>query len=98
MSVILLIFIAIALLLMGLLFWAARPPRTSLKSPEQLLEALSAPRDYYRLPQILLALKEKDTEFLIERNYQPLARQVRRERKAILRCNFWIPWRMIIAS
>jgi hypothetical protein len=83
MSVVLMIFIAIALLMMGLLVWAIYPVRNRTKSAEQLLDLLSEPRHYYRLPQILLCLEAKDTEFLIERNYSDLARQVRKERNAI---------------
>ena len=36
-------------------------------SPDEVFEALSAPRHYYRLPQILQALQATDTEFLKER-------------------------------
>lgn len=83
MSPILLIFVALALLFMGLLVWAVRTPRRGSKSPAELLESLSSPREYYRLPQILVALEKKDTEFLIERNHRQLARRVREERRHI---------------
>jgi hypothetical protein len=83
MSPILLIFVALALLFMGLLLWAVPAPRTESKSPAELLQSLSTTREYCRLPQILVALGEKDTEFLIERNHRNLARRVREERRQI---------------
>ncbi len=83
MTLILSFFIAAVLLLVGLLLWAVRPVRINFKSADAVFEALSAPRHYYRLPQILQALQSKDTDFLVERGYPELFRRVRAERKEI---------------
>jgi hypothetical protein len=83
MSAILILFLGSAAILIGLVLWAVRPARIRFKTPNEVFDALSAPRHYYRLPQILQALKENDTEFLIERNFAELARRVRFERKGI---------------
>jgi len=83
MNLMLLSFIVAAILLVGLLLWALRPAGVKFNSAEAVFEALSAPRHYYRLPQILQALQEKDTEFLIERGQPGLCARVRAERRGI---------------
>jgi hypothetical protein len=101
MGAVLVAFVAIALILIGLLLWAVRPARVNFKTTDEVIEVLSAPRDYSRLPQILLALKASDTEFLIERKFDKLARRLRAERRKIalqfLDC-LEIDYRMLIES
>jgi hypothetical protein len=72
MNIILLLFIAMALSLIGLLFWAVKPPRIKFKSVEEVFEALSGQRHYQRLPQILQSLQSKDTEYLAARVHSAL--------------------------
>lgn len=83
MTLSLVIFLALALILILLLAWAGRPPKRLLRSPEDVLEALSEERHYARLPQILQSLREDDTEFLRGRGQSALLRRLRRERKRI---------------
>ncbi len=83
MAFVLSFFLVAVVLLIALLLWALRPAKIRFQSPEVVFEALSAPRHYYRLPQILLALQKLDTDFLEERGYQELFRRVRSERKRI---------------
>jgi hypothetical protein len=83
MTLVFTLFIAAALLLVALLVWAVRPARIRFQSPDEVFEALSAPRHYYRLPQILQALQATDTEFLKERGCLELPRRIRAERKRI---------------
>jgi hypothetical protein len=83
MTPILAFFITAVVLLIALLLWAIRPTKIRLKSTDAVFETLSAPRHYYRLPQILHALHTKDTEFIQERGYPGLLRWVRSDRKRI---------------
>lgn len=83
MNFILFFFIGVAVLLIGLLVWAVRPVSVQLKTPDEVFDALSAPRHYYRLPQILQALDHKDTQHLIDRGFSALCRRVRAERKLV---------------
>lgn len=83
MTLPLLIFIALALILVLLLAWAGKPPKRFLRSPQEALEALSEERHYARMPQILQSLREDDTEFLRGRGQSALLHRLRRERKRI---------------
>jgi hypothetical protein len=83
MNLLLFFFIVVAVLLLGLLLWAIRPARVQLKTPDEVFEALSAPRHYYRLPQILQALDPKDTEHLLERGFPALCHRLRAERRLV---------------
>jgi hypothetical protein len=83
MSLSFVLFIAIPIVLVLLLVWALRPPRRRLMSTSEVLEALSEERHYARLPQILQALREEDTEFLCAGGYGELAGRLRAERKRI---------------
>ena len=83
MNSIFIFFIAAVLLLVGLLLFALRAPKSRLSSPDAVFETLSAPRHFFRLPQILMALQVSDTEFLNERGRPDLCRQIRLERKRI---------------
>ncbi len=83
MNTMLWIFLPCVLLLLGLLLWAVRPARIEFGSVDELMAVLSSPRHHFRMPQILQALKESDTDFLIERNQKKLAGMLRKERVAI---------------
>ena len=83
MSIPLMLFIVVAVILVLLLAWTVRPPKRTQLSPEEVLEALSQERHYARLPQILQALREDDTEFIRGRGRSELFRRLRRERKRI---------------
>jgi hypothetical protein len=83
MTLSLLLFIGIAVALVLLLAWVARPPGAAPLTPEAALEALSEERHYARLPQILQALRGDDTEFMRDRGHAELMEQLRRERKQI---------------
>lgn len=83
MNLFLLVFIAVAVLLVLLLAWAVRPPKKTLGSPDDIIETLSEKRHYERLPQILQCLRPEDTDFLHTRGYDNLVARVRRERKRI---------------
>ena len=84
MTITLLLFLLAALILVVLLFWAARLPRgLEARSPEEILQALSEERHYYRLPQILQSLQHDDLDFL-QRSGQPdLAQKIRDDRRRI---------------
>src|ERR1700740_1586090 len=77
------LFLAIPVAFVLLLVWALRPPKRRMMSASEVLEALSEERHYARLPQILQALREEDTEFLSAGGYGELAGRLRAERKRI---------------
>lgn len=83
MTIPFLLFIALAVVLVLVLAWAARPPQKAPVTPDQAFEALSQDRHYARLPQILQALREEDTEFMRDRGQAELLARVRKERKRI---------------
>ena len=83
MNVSVLIFLLFALVLVLLLVWAARPLEKIFRSPNEVLEALSQERHYSRLPQILQALREDDTEYLRGVGQSRLVSQLRSERTGI---------------
>jgi hypothetical protein len=78
----LLLFLILVGVLIFLLVWATR--RRSLPlTPDAALAALSEERHYARLPQILQALREEDTEFMRARGHAELLARLRNERKHI---------------
>lgn len=83
MSVTILLFIALAIVLVALLAWAVRPPKKTLLSVDDVFDALTQKRHYARLPQILQSLRQEDTDFLYTRGHDHLAGRIRRERKQI---------------
>lgn len=83
MNLFLLVFIAIAVLLVLLLAWAVRPAKRTFVLPDDIIETLCEKRHYARLPQILQCLRPEDTDFLHTRGYDNLVVRVRRERKRI---------------
>lgn len=78
-----LFFIFAALLLLGLLAYAARPIEKRALSPDSVFDALSEPRHSFRLPQILQSLQPADTEFLERRGLRSLRQRIRAERTQI---------------
>ncbi len=83
MSGTVILFIALAIILVALLAWAVRPPRKTLLSVDDVFNALAEKRHYARLPQILQSLRPEDTDFLYTRGLDHLAGRIRRERKQI---------------
>src|SRR5208337_3943917 len=83
MNITIILFILLAILLLGALAWAIRPPKRKLVSVNDVLTALSEERHYSRLPQILQALRPEDTAFLRARGFAPLRRRIRSERGRI---------------
>jgi len=83
MTLPILIFIALAVVLILLLAWAIRPPKKLLLSVDDIFAALSEERHYARLPQILQSLRKEDTDFLCGSGHDELAGRLRVERKRI---------------
>ncbi len=83
MNITIILFILLAVLLIGALVWAIRPPKRKLLSINDVLTALSEERHYSRLPQILQALQPEDTAFLRDRGLAPLRRRIRSQRGRI---------------
>jgi hypothetical protein len=79
----LMLFITLALLLVLVLAWAARPPKNVPLTPDEVFAALSEERHYARLPQILQSLREEDTDFMRDRGHGQLLLRLRQERKRI---------------
>jgi hypothetical protein len=83
MTLSLLLSLGLVLLLVFLLTWAIRAPQNVPLTTEQALEALSEERHYARLPQILQALREEDTDFVRGRGHNRLMSRLRKDRKRI---------------
>jgi len=83
MSLTIILFILLAVLLIGGLLWAARPIERRAVSADTVLRALSEEHHYSRLSKILQVLQPGDTAFLGPRGFTPLRNQIRSERKRI---------------
>lgn len=83
MTLSLLFFGFLALLLIALLVFAARPSNRQFTPPADVFEALSQSRHCSRLPQIVLALRPEDTEYLRESGQVTLMQALRRQRRRI---------------
>jgi len=83
MNFTIILFILLAVVLIGALVWAIRPPKRKLVSVNDVLMALSEEHHYSRLPQILQALRPEDTAFLRARGFAPLRRRICSERGRI---------------
>jgi hypothetical protein len=83
MSLSLIPIILFALLLVGLLAWALRPPTRQSKPPLDVFEALSQSRHSSRMSHILQALQPEDTEFLRQSGQVALMRTLRQQRRRI---------------
>jgi len=83
MNLTVLLFLILAVVVVLLLAWAARPPKRTFQSVHDVLEALSQERHYARLPQILQALRQEDSTYLREAGQSRLVGPLRAERTAI---------------
>jgi len=83
MNITIILFILLAVLLIGALIWAVQPPKRKLVSIDDVLRALTEEHHYSRLPQILQALQPEDTAFLRARGFATLRRRIRSERGRI---------------
>ncbi|HTP68827.1 MAG TPA: hypothetical protein VMJ35_07990 [Dongiaceae bacterium] len=83
MNVSVLIFLLVPVILVLLLAWLGRPPKSSFHSPSEMLDALARDRHYSRLPQILQALREEDIQYLQSTGKSQLAARARSERVAV---------------
>jgi hypothetical protein len=76
-------FLALAVVLIALLFWATRPPKAIPYPVQDIFELLSLQRHCMRLPFIQQALQPEDTEFLGKTGNKPLMREIRAQRRRI---------------
>jgi len=83
MNLTVLIFLILAILLILVLAWAARPPKRTFHSAQNVLDALCQERHYARMPQILQALREEDISYLREVGQSRLVGPLRAERTRI---------------
>jgi hypothetical protein len=77
------LFILLGLALIGLLFWAIRPPTRIRLTTDQAFQVLSTERHYSYLPQILKALDEGDVEYLRAAGHREIVQRLRVERKRV---------------
>lgn len=83
MTPLMLFFIVAALFLLGLLLWALLPAKRALPSADQILAALSKPRQLRHFPQIQRIVDREDIAFLRKRGLTEQARRVASERRWI---------------
>ena len=72
-----------AVLLVGLLAWALRPPARNAREPLDAFEALHQSRHSSRMPHILQALQPQDTDYLRSAGQVALMQTIRRQRRVI---------------
>jgi hypothetical protein len=83
MSLTIILFILLAVLLIGALVWVGRPVDHTVLSTDAVLTALTEEHHFSRLPKILQILQPEDTSFLGSRGFTPLRNQIRAERRRI---------------
>ncbi|HXC46926.1 MAG TPA: hypothetical protein VNU20_01445 [Candidatus Sulfotelmatobacter sp.] len=83
MSLPAILLVLFALLLVGLLAWALRPPPHPARPDVDVFDALRQSRHSSRLPHILQALLPQDTEYLRETGQVALMRTLRQQRRRI---------------
>ncbi len=83
MSMFAILFLLIPLLVVVLLVWAVRPPRTLPQSTDEVLNALSQDRHYCHMAQIQQALNPEDANFIRAQGRPDLAMQMQLQRRAI---------------
>jgi hypothetical protein len=83
MSVPLILLVLFAILLVGLLAWALRPPARSSRPPIDIFEALRHSRHSSRMSHVLHLLRPEDTEYLRETGQLALMQTLRRQRRRI---------------
>lgn len=76
-------FLALAVMLIGLLLWATRPPKGIPCPVQDIFELLSRQRHCMRLSFIQHALQLEDTEFLGKSGNKALMREIRARRRRI---------------
>lgn len=82
MSLPVILLVLFAILLVGLLSWALRPPARS-RPVVDVFEALRQSRHSARMSHILQALQPQDTEYLRSTGQAALMETIRRQRKVI---------------
>lgn len=82
MSLPIIVLILFALLLVGLLAWALRPPSGSIR-PLDVFETLSKSRHCLRISHVVQALQPEDTEYLRDTGQLALMQTLRRQRRQI---------------
>jgi len=80
----LLFFVLMALLVVGLLLWASRPPKPVAVSVENFFDVLAENRHCTRLPQILQALNPEDERHLQSSGREDMASALRNDRQRIV--------------
>jgi len=83
MSLPVILLVLFALLLVGLLAWALRPPAGPVRPPLDVFEALSKSRHCLRISHIVQALHPEDTEYLRDTGQLALMQTLRRQRRRI---------------
>lgn len=89
MSITIILFILLAVLLIGALLWAARPIERRAISADAVLRALSEEHHYSRLSKILQVLQPEDTAFLGHGDSLPCAIRFAPNANALL-CSIWM--------
>jgi len=79
----LILYVAVGVVLSGLLLWSLREEPPTPEATSEILETLGGERHYWRLPQILQSLQPEDIEFLKGPGRERLCARVRSERKKI---------------
>jgi hypothetical protein len=83
MSLPVILLVVFALLLIGLLAWALRPPSHATRPDLDVFEALREPRHSSRMSHVLRSLQPEDTEYLRETGQVALMQTLRRQRRRI---------------
>jgi len=83
MSLPVILLVLFALLLIGLLAWALRPPAHQTRPELDVFEALRQSRHSSRMSHVLQALQPEDTEYLRETGQVALMQTLRRQRRRI---------------
>jgi hypothetical protein len=83
MSLAVLLLVLFALLLIGLLAWALRPPAHQTRPGLDVFETLHQSRHSSRMSHVLQALQPEDTEYLRETGQVALMQTLRRQRRRI---------------
>jgi hypothetical protein len=83
MSIPVILLVLFAILLVGLLAWASRPPARGSRPTLDVFDALCQSRHSSRMPHILQALQPQDTEYLRSVGQAALMAIIRRQRRSI---------------
>jgi hypothetical protein len=83
MSLPAILLVLFALLLVGLLAWALRPPVRQIRPGLEVFDALRQSRHSSRMSHVLQALRPEDTEYLRETGQVALMQTLRRQRRRI---------------